>query len=79
MSLVSYWRTAWKRNSVRAHYLGFAVSFIGGVWAALPGALVDRLPMWLIFAVPCAISAFGLWGAYTAQPKLAETNDVDAK
>lgn len=72
MSLVSYWRRAWKRNSVRAHYIGFAVSFIGGVWAALPGAWVDRLPAWLLFAVPCAISALGLVGSYVAQPNLPD-------
>lgn len=79
MNLVSYWRTAHKRNSVRALIVGVAVPFVGGIWAALPNAFVDRLPMWLIFAVPCAISAFGLWGAYTAQPKLAEKKDVDAE
>jgi hypothetical protein len=72
MRLVSYWRRAWKRNSVRAHYLGFAVSFIGGVWAALPGAFVDRLPTWLIFLVPCAVSLYGLYGSYVAQSNLPD-------
>ncbi len=78
MSLVSYWRSAHRRNSVRALILGTAVPFIGGVWAALPGAFVDRLPIWLIFAVPCVISAVGLVGAYTSQPSLEKTN-VDTK
>lgn len=78
MKLVSNRRTVHKRNSVRALIVGTAISFAGSVWAALPGALVDRLPMWLIFAVPCAISAFGLIGAYTAQSSL-EKNNVDAE
>jgi hypothetical protein len=76
---VAYWRTAWKRNSVRAHFLGFAVSFVGGVWAALPNAFVDRLPTWLIFVVPCVISVAGLLGAYTKQSSLDDTPNVDAR
>lgn len=72
MSLVSYWRSAHKRNSVRAHIIGFVVTFGGGVWAALPGAWVDRLPAWLLFAVPCGISALGLIGSYTSQSNLPE-------
>lgn len=79
MNLVSYWRTAHKRNSVRALIVGAAVPFVGGIWSALPGAFVDRLPVWLIFMVPCAISALGLLGAYTAQPSLEEKPNVDAK
>lgn len=70
MKPVSYWRTAWKRNSVRAHYVGFAVSFAGSVWATLPNAWVDRLPTWLVLAVPCVISIAGLYGAYTKQRSL---------
>jgi hypothetical protein len=69
---VSYWRTAHKRNSVRALLVGTLISFVGGVWAALPGAWVDRLPVWIVFGVPCLISAAGLLGAYTSQGSLRD-------
>jgi hypothetical protein len=78
VKLVHYWRTAHQRNSVRALGISVLVSFGGGIWSALPNAFVDRLPLWLIFAVPCAISALGLLGAYTKQASL-EGNNVDAK
>ncbi|WP_213763513.1 hypothetical protein [Caballeronia sp. dw_19] len=78
MNLVSYWRTAHKRNSVRALIVGVAVPFAGAVWSYLPGAFVNRLPVGVIFGVPCVISALGLLGAYTKQPTIEE-NNVDAE
>lgn len=72
MKPVSYWRTAHRRNSVRALILGAIVSFAGGIWAALPGAIVDRLPIWIVFGVPCVISTLGLLGAYTSQRSLRD-------
>jgi hypothetical protein len=78
MKLVSYWRTAHKRNSVRALLVGVGVPIIGGIWSALPGAFVDRLPIWLVFLVSGGISLIGLWGAYRKQSSLEESN-VDSK
>lgn len=72
MKLVSYWRTAHKRHSVWALIAGVLVPFAGGIWASLPGALIDRLPLWLILAVPCVISALGLIGAYRKQRGLSD-------
>lgn len=72
MKPVSYWRTAHKRNSVRALIVGTAVPLLGGLWSALPGALVDRLPLWLVLLVSAAISAAGLFGAYTSQRSLRD-------
>lgn len=69
---VSYWRTAHKRNSVRALIAGTLVSALGAAWAALPNALVDRLPLWVTLAVPTLIFSFGLWSAYTHQTSLEE-------
>lgn len=67
MKRVPYWRTAHKRNSVRALLFGVVVSFVGGIWAALPGAYVDRLPTWVIFLASGLISAAGVAGAYISQ------------
>jgi hypothetical protein len=72
MRPVSYWRKAHKRNSVRALMVGTAVSAISAGWAALPNALVERMPMWLALSVPAVIFAFGLWSAYTHQTSLEE-------
>lgn len=72
MQPVSYWRHAHKRHSVRALILGTIVQAAGGVWASLPGAYIDRLPLWVPFAVGGVIFAFGLWGAYTHQTSLEE-------
>jgi hypothetical protein len=72
MKRVSYWRKAHKRHSVRALLTGAAVSAAGAAWAALPGALVDRMPMWLVLSVPAAIFALGLIGAYTHQSSLED-------
>ncbi|WP_176079309.1 hypothetical protein [Paraburkholderia tropica] len=72
MKPVSYWRKAHRRNSVRALMLSTAVSFVGGVWSALPGAWVDRLPTWVALSVPCVISAVGLALAYLHQPSLED-------
>lgn len=72
MKLVSYWRKAHRRNSVRALILSTAVSFVGGIWSALPQALIDGLPTWVVLSVPCAISAIGLVLAYVSQPSLEE-------
>ncbi|MGQ7937364.1 DUF7940 domain-containing protein [Paraburkholderia sp. D1E] len=70
MKPVSYWRKAHKRNSVKALIAGSVVQAIGGAWAAVPGAYLDRLPMWVPFAVSGVIFAFGLWSAYTHQSSL---------
>ena len=67
MKRVSYWRTAHKRNSVRALIVGTVVPFVAGIWSAAPGSLIDRLPLWLVFSISAAISAAGLVGAYTSQ------------
>ncbi|MFM0405241.1 DUF7940 domain-containing protein [Paraburkholderia dipogonis] len=75
MKRVSYWRTAHKRNSVRALIVGTATPLITGVWSALPGAFVDRLPLWLVLLISAGISAIGLAGAYIAQPALQENDD----
>lgn len=72
MKPVSYWRKAHRRNSVRALMFSTAVSFVGGVWAALPGAWVDRLPTWLVLLVSFSISAAGLVLAYLHQPSLED-------
>jgi hypothetical protein len=69
---VSYWRTAHKRNSVRALIVGTIVSALGAAWTTLPNALVDRLPLWVAWSVPAIIFAFGLWSAYTHQSALDE-------
>ena len=79
MSRVSYWKEAHKRNSVRALIVGVLVPVVGGIWSALPGAFVDRLPVWVVFAVSGAISALGLWGAYTKQSSLEEKPDAAAQ
>jgi|AraplaCL_Col_mMS_1032034.scaffolds.fasta_scaffold18165_3 hypothetical protein len=76
MSLVSYWRTAHKRNSVRALIIGTVTPLITGIWSALPGAFVDRLPLWLVLTISAGISAIGLAGAYIAQPALQEKDDA---
>jgi hypothetical protein len=75
MSLVSYWRTAHKRNSVRALIVGTIAPLLTAIWSALPGAFVDRLPLWLVLLISAGIAAIGLVGAYTSQPSLAEKND----
>lgn len=72
MKPVSYWRKAHRRNSVRALIASPAVSFVGGVWSALPEAWIDRLPTWLVLSVPFAISAVGLVLAYLHQPSLED-------
>lgn len=72
MKPVRYWRTAHKRNSVRALIVGAVVSAAGAAWASLPNALVDQLPMWVAWSVPAAIFVFGLWGAYTHQSSLED-------
>ena len=78
MKLVSYWRTAAKRNSVRVMIIHFVLALIAGTWAALPGAYVDRFPQWAVWAVSAFLAALGLVGAYTSQPSL-ESADVDTK
>ncbi|MFM0226175.1 DUF7940 domain-containing protein [Paraburkholderia dipogonis] len=75
MRLVSYWRRAHKRNSVRALIVGTVAPLITGIWSALPGAFVDRLPLWVVLLISAGISAIGLAGAYTSQPSLQEKND----
>ncbi|NPT39673.1 hypothetical protein [Paraburkholderia xenovorans] len=72
MKPVSYWRSAHRRNSVRALMASTAVSFVGGVWSALPEAWIDRLPVWIVLSVPFAISAVGLVLAYLHQSSLEE-------
>jgi hypothetical protein len=64
---VSYWRTAHKRNSVRALILGAVVPFAAGIWSSVPGSLLERLPLWLVLGISAVISAAGLLGAYTKQ------------
>lgn len=72
MKRVLYWRKAHKRHSVRALIVGSVISALGAAWAALPGALVDRMPMWLVLSVPAVIFALGLIGAYTHQSSLED-------
>lgn len=67
MKPVSYWRTAHKRNSVRALILGAVVPFAAGIWSSVPGSLLERLPLWLVLGISAVISAAGLLGAYTKQ------------
>lgn len=67
MRPVSYWRTAHKRNSVRALIAGTVVPVVAGIWSALPGALIDRLPVWVVLLISGAIAAAGLLGAYVKQ------------
>jgi len=69
---VPYWRAAHKRNSVRALIVGTLVPLVAGIWSALPGALVDRLPLWLVLGISAAISGLGLLGAYTSQRSLRD-------
>ncbi|WP_430230463.1 hypothetical protein [Paraburkholderia tropica] len=57
---------------MRALIASTVVSFVGAVWAALPGALVDRLPTWVVLSVPLMLGVLGLFGAYTSQPGLDE-------
>ncbi|MFM0638089.1 hypothetical protein PQQ63_15410 [Paraburkholderia metrosideri] len=70
MKPVSYWRTAHKRNSVRALIVGTVVPFMAGIWSAIPGSLMDRLPLWLVLGISAAIGGAGLVGAYTSQRSL---------
>jgi hypothetical protein len=65
--LVPHWRTAHRRNSIRALILGAVVPFAAGIWSSIPGSLLDRLPLWLVFGISAVISAAGLLGAYTKQ------------
>lgn len=67
---IPYWRTAHKRNSVRALIVGAVVPFVAGIWSSVPGSLVDRLPLWLVLGISAAISCAGLFGAYTSQRSL---------
>lgn len=76
MKAVSYWRTAHRRNSVRALIAGTVVPLIAGIWSALPGALVDRMPLWLVLLISAGISAAGLAGAYMSQPSLREKDSA---
>ncbi|WP_167627126.1 DUF7940 domain-containing protein [Paraburkholderia caballeronis] len=46
-----------------------ALSAAGGAWSALPDAWIDRLPLWVVLAVPCVISLLGIVGAYLRQPE----------
>ncbi|MFM0151455.1 DUF7940 domain-containing protein [Paraburkholderia sediminicola] len=69
---VSYWRTAHKRNSVRALIVGTVLPFVAGIWSAIPGSLMDRLPLWLVLGISAAIAAAGLVGAYTSQGGLRD-------
>jgi hypothetical protein len=78
MKLVSYWRTATKRNSVRVMIIHFVLALIAGTWSALPGAFVDRFPHWAVWAVSAFLAALGLLGAYTKQSSLEEPH-VDAE
>jgi len=75
---VSYWRTATRRNSVRAMIAHFVVALVVGTWAALPGSYVDRFPTWVVWSISAFFAALGLLGAYTKQPGIEESN-VDAK
>jgi len=70
MRLVSYWRRAHKRNSVRFLILGTVLQVAGGAWSALPESYVRTLPVWVIFTVSGIVSAAGLIGAYTKQTSL---------
>ncbi|MFM0552344.1 hypothetical protein P0D69_15425 [Paraburkholderia sediminicola] len=76
MRLVSYWRRAHKRNSVRALIVGTVTPLITAIWSALPGAFVDRLPLWLVLLISAGIAAMGLAGAYISQPSLQEKDDA---
>lgn len=70
--LVPYWRTAHRRNSVRALIVGTLVPFAAGIWSSVPGSLIDRLPLWIVLGVSATISAAGLFGAYTSQRSLRD-------
>ncbi|MBN3848136.1 hypothetical protein G3N58_15045 [Paraburkholderia sp. Ac-20342] len=52
---------------MRALIVGTVLPFAAGIWSAMPGSIIDRLPIWLVFAVSAAISGLGLLGAYTSQ------------
>ncbi|TDY26311.1 hypothetical protein B0G81_6821 [Paraburkholderia sp. BL6665CI2N2] len=64
---VSYWRTAHKRNSVRALIVGIVAPLLTAIWSTLPESMVSRLPLWAALLVSAAIAALGLIGAYTKQ------------
>jgi hypothetical protein len=51
-------------HSVYALITGAIVQAFGGAWATVPGALIDRLPRWVPFAVSGLIFAYGLCGAW---------------
>ncbi|PRZ51232.1 hypothetical protein BX589_12073 [Paraburkholderia fungorum] len=72
MKPVPYWRTAHKRNSVRALIVGTVVPFAAGIWSSIPGSYVERLPLWLVLGISAAISGLGLIGAYTNQRSLRD-------
>lgn len=65
--LVPYWRTAHRRNSVRALLVGTVAPIVTAVWSALPDSIVSQLPMWVVLIISAAVSAVGLLGAYTKQ------------
>jgi amino acid transporter len=67
MRVSKNWRRAHRRHSVRALIVGSVVSAVGAAWAAMPGAIVDLLPMWVVLLVPGAIFALGLAGTYIEQ------------
>lgn len=75
MNLVSYWRTAHKRNSVRALIAGIVAPIVTAIWSALPNSFVDRLPLWLVLLISAGIAAVGLAGAYTSQPALRDNDN----
>jgi hypothetical protein len=58
-----------RHHSVYALIIGAIVQALGGAWASVPGALIDRLPRWAPFAVSGCIFVYGLWGAYTQRDK----------
>lgn len=65
--VVPYWRTAHRRNSVRALLFGTVAPILTAVWSALPDSIVRQLPMWVVLIISAAVSAAGLLGAYTKQ------------
>jgi hypothetical protein len=53
-----------RHHSIYALILGAIVQAAGGAWSTVPGALIDRLPRWVPFAVSGLIFVYGLWGAW---------------
>ncbi|MBB3259635.1 hypothetical protein F4827_004510 [Paraburkholderia bannensis] len=52
--------------------LGTLVSSVAGAWSAMPGAVIDQWPRWVVLSVPAAIFALGLFGSYVQQNGLED-------